>query len=254
MARPARSKRPIRSKRPVRSKRRRAILVGIISTIVLLAVTGLVTLMLGKVRGTEFAPSHFTTRSFTFWELPLLKLQVSPIQRDPVVTPVTNHLRSQGLIDVPSDPPSTWHLVEIQRGVGSPTPADAEILTSYLALSRSSGSTSGSSDLVWEEWTRSHAAAAKVFWPVIQRLARRELYILMPEIFEIASEETRPQPLATAIDNHLRQAYVSLATDLRDAGRPDLADSLLRDAAADFPDDRQIDRLRNSLAGQAPPQ
>lgn len=235
--------------RRIRSKRRRAILVGIISTVVLLGMTGLVTLMLGKVYGTEFAPSHFTTRSFTFWELPLLQLQISPIHRESVVTPVTNHLRSQGLIDVPGDPPSMWHLVEIQRGVSGPTPADAEILTSYLALSRT-GSTTGSSDSVWEEWSRSHPAAAKVLWPVIQRLARRELYILMPEIFEIATHQTQPQPLATAIDDHLRGAYVRLATDLRDAGRPDLAESLLQDAAADFPDDRQIDQLRRSLAGQ----
>lgn len=245
--------------RRIRSKRRRAILVGITATVVLLAMTGLVILMLGKVHGTEFAPSHFTTRSFTFWELPLLQLQVSPIRRDSVVTPVTNHLRSQGLVDVPSDPPAIWHLVEIQRGVSSPTPADAEILTSYLALSRTSatastGATGSTGGPVWEQWTRRHPAAAKVLWPVIQRLARRELYILMPEIFEIASHQTQPQPLAAAIDEHLREAYVALATDLRDAGRPDLAESVLRDAAADFPDDRRIGQMRQALARQAPRQ
>lgn len=230
--------------RRIRSKRRRAILVGITSTVVLVGMMALVTLMLGKVQGTEFAPTHFTTRSFSFWELPLLQLQVSPIRRNPVVTPVTNHLRSQGLIDVPSGSPTSWHLVDIQRGVSGRTKADAEILTSYLAL----GSPAGA---VWERWSRRHPAAAKVLWPVIQRLARRELYILMPEVFELASRQHQPQQLTAAIDGHLRDAYLRLATDLRDAGRPELAVSLLKDAAADFPDDRDIVELLHDLPEQA---
>lgn len=227
----------------IRSKRRRAILVGITSALVLVGMVALVTLMLGKVRGREFSPSHFTTRAFSFWELPLLQLQVSPIHRASMVTPVSNHLRSQGLIDVPGNPPSDWHLVEIQRGVSGRTPADAEILISYLDLSGPSGA-------VWEQWSRRHPEAAKVLWPVIQRLARRELYILIPDIFELASRQTEAQPLAAAIDDHLRDAYLRLATDLREAGRPDLAASVLRDAAADFPDDPRVGELLHTLPEQ----
>lgn len=203
----------------------------------------LVTLLVGKVEGTEFAPTHFTSRTFSFWELPLVHLQISPIRREPEMTPVTNYLRSQNLVSVPKQPPGQgeWHLVEIRRGIGLSSPADAEILTSYLKLEDAKGP-------IWEQWSTQHPSAARVFWPVVQRLAERELYILLPELFEIASRQSNPGQLSAEIDRYLRDAYVELAIDLRAADHRALAAAVLADAAKDFPDDPQIDELRQSLA------
>lgn len=225
----------------IRSRRRRAILVGLLSTLLLGGSMALVTLLVGKVQGTEFAPSHFSSRTFSFWELPLVHLQVSPIRRAPETLAVTNYLRSQNLVTVPKQAPLHWHLVEIRRGVGLPSPADAEILTSYLELEDSQGP-------IWKQWSVDHPSAAKVFWPVVQRLAQRELYILLPELFELASRQSNPARLAAEIDRYLRDAYLDLAVDLRAAAHRELAAAVLADAAKDFPDDPQIDELRHSLA------
>ncbi|WP_164102138.1 hypothetical protein [Candidatus Laterigemmans baculatus] len=232
----------------IRSRRRRAILVGLLSALLLGGLVSLVTLLVGKVQGTEFAPTHFTARTFSFWELPILHLQVSPIRRNAETISVTNYLRSQNLVSVPKQAPGAgqWHLVELRRGINSPAPADAEILISYLKLEDPDGP-------IWEQWSSDNPAAARVLWPVVQRLSERELYILLPELFELASHHTNPTQLASEIDRYLRDAYAELAIDLRAADHRELAAAVLADAAQDFPDDPRIDELRKSVAETSRP-
>ncbi|XZE54053.1 hypothetical protein SH139x_005839 [Planctomycetaceae bacterium SH139] len=224
-----------------RARKRRAIKMSLISGFILLAVLGIVTWLGGRVRGVEFAPTHFTQREFVFWEIPLVHLQVTPIRRKTVSTPTINLLRSKGYLQIPSGTPENYHLVEIQHGYFSQTQvADAEILVKYLQLANSGSP-------IWETWSRDNPAAAAVFWPVIQRLAERDLYLLIPDLFAIAAQETSGPVLSAAIDTHLQAAYQSLAEDLLAAGHPPMAAAVLRDAQTDFPRNPLFPEMLESL-------
>lgn len=225
---------------------RRLILVGAVTSVTLLVFIGGAVWLQGRVRGTEFSPTHFQTRDFSFYEIPLLHLQVSPIRRVVRAGATSSHLRQRGLISVPKGPPTGWHLARLARGVNAPTPADADILVQYLELR-------ADSDVFWRTWSIDHPRQAAVLWPVIQRLAERELYVLMPDVFRLTQREDQgPTALAAAIDDYLQDAYLRLALDVRDAGRIELARALLTEAAGDFPDDPAIRRALSSLPAMPP--
>lgn len=191
----------------------------------------LVTLVTGRVEGTEFAPSNFQMRAFTFWEIPFIRLQVTPISRTPTPLQATNYIISRKAIALPKKGTETWHLVTIQRGLNETTLADAEILTTYLNLKR--GST-----FFWEQWSRDHWDAAVVFWPVVQKLAQRELYLILPELFELAQKNPVGTDLQIEIDRWLPEAYARLAVDLREAKQGRLAIEVLEDGLSDYPDSK----------------
>jgi hypothetical protein len=101
-------------------------------------------------------------------------------------------------------------------------------------------------DAYWRTWSIDHPKRAKVLWPVIQQLAVRELYMLMPPLFELAQREQTAAELQSAIESRLEQDYASLVQDLRRAGRDELADQILAEAREDFPESQQLQELRLS--------
>ena len=194
----------------------------------------------GYVRGSEFAPTHFQQRDFSFYEIPLLRIQITPIRRTGTTPSTARFLRQKALVKPHTGAPQTWHLVSISRGLAGSTPADAELLISQLGIRQGS-------DPYWKTWSNDHPAHAKLLWPVVQKLAERELYVLLPELFEVAQLEQTPQQLQQRIDGMLRVAYVGLIQDMRAANRFDLADQLLDEALADYPADPNLQELRESL-------
>jgi hypothetical protein len=96
----------------------------------------------------------------------------------------------------------------------------------------------------WRQRSIDHPKRAKVLWPVIQKLADRELYILMPALFEIAQIEQTPEQLAENIDNQLRSQYHGLVQDMQAADRGELAQQLLTEASKDYPEDVELKKLQ----------
>lgn len=203
---------------------------------------GGVVLIKGNVSGTEFAPTHFQTREFSFYEIPFLHLQITPIWRKDITGPVARQVRAKSWITVPrGKKPNDWHLISLNRGPTS-TPAVAELLSSELTLSH--GGTP-----FWKGWNDSNPKRASVLWPLVQRLADRELYVLIPELMQLA--RTLPggdnaQTLTGAVQPWLIDQYVSLVTDLRDAKRDALAEEILAEAIADFPNTQSLEELRRA--------
>lgn len=187
----------------------------------------------GNISGSEFSPTHFQQRDFHFYEIPLLHLQITPIRRK-VSTPATaSYLKQMSMVSVPQGQPVHWHLVSISRGFSGTSDADAKLLTDQLDLSPDG-------DLYWKTWTADHPELAAVFWPVIQKLAERELYILMPRLFELAQADQptsvlTPGDLQSSIDTYLIDQYASLIQDMVAADRKELAASLAAEAKADYP-------------------
>lgn len=211
----------------------------------------------GRVTGTEFAPTNFQTRSFRFYEVPVLQIQLTPIERTGMISPMTTFLRKKSYIPRPKAAPTQdgWHLVRITRGVSGTTPGDAQLLTEHLGMS-------GADDLKWKIWSENHPAKAKTLWPIVKKLAERELYILVPGLFQkaemlsAAQQPAKNQPtqdlpvekdFAASIDDWLLKQYIGVIGDMRAAKRNTLADGLLKEALADFPDSPELTELGSEM-------
>ena len=202
----------------------------------------------GNVSGREFAPTHFQTRTFNFYEIPWLHWQITPIWRKGATGDTANSIRLTSLIRAPKGPPKTWHLVGINRGVTGNTAGDAALLTEQLGMQQNG------SDF-WKDWNKKYPNHAKVLWPVVQRLAERELYFLIPELLVFArsaAPNSKVPGFQTKIDNYLVSEYLSLIRDMREAKRTDLADSFATELKTDFPS-RQFPELGTPVTESAKP-
>ncbi len=102
--------------------------------------------------------------------------------------------------------------------------ADADLLIDQLLLNPDG-------DLYWKKWSNDHPKLAAVLWPVIQKLAERELYILMPRLFEFAQPDQSPADLQASIDAYLVEQYRGLIADMVAADRIELAQTACRRGA-----------------------
>ncbi len=66
------------------------------------------------------------------------------------------------------------------RGDLPAPPGDAAILARYLDLKDDEG------ELLWLAWSKKEPKLAKVFWPAVAEAARREMYVLVPDLFHLA--------------------------------------------------------------------
>jgi hypothetical protein len=214
----------------------------VVATLVFILVLFIVVRTQGYVSGSEFSPTHFQQREFSFYEIPLIHLQITPIKRSSATPSTAIYVRQNGLIATPAGTPDYWHLVSISRGLTGSTPADAQLLIDQLELG-------DSGDEYWRTWSKDHPQQAKILWAVIQDLSVRELYILMPPLFELAQIDHSPEELKTAIDTRLQAEYVQLIKDMRDADRGELATALLSEALSDFPANEELQRLQISENG-----
>lgn len=207
----------------------------VVAVLAIVATIALAVRMFGHVEGREFSPESFRHRDFELYEVPYLEVQISPIQRSIRSTDTATYLRQKGLVtnipaksgDSTADP--TWHLVRLTRGLRGSTHRDAKILTEQLDLQIVG-------DHYWKKWSVDHPKKAKVFWPVIQRLALRELYVLMPGLFEIAQREMSATELTETLDDRLQSDYRGLIADAKADGRDDLVDLFTEEFRTDFPD------------------
>lgn len=199
------------------------------STLLLVLVALFVIGVQGYVSGSEFSPTHFQQRDFEFYEIPLLRLQITPIWRSASTPSTANYLRQNSMIKAaPRGQPTYWHLVSISRGLHGTTAADAELLIDQLQLK-------ANDKLHWQTWSTDHPKSAAILWPIVQRLAERELYFLVPRLFEISLADLTPVQLQSELDSHLVDQYQTLIRDTMAAGRFDLAKQLVAEAKSDYP-------------------
>jgi tetratricopeptide (TPR) repeat protein len=160
----------------------------------------------GLVSGEEFSPHTFERRTYHYYELPLVRLKITPLVRQ-----VQRHQLETLLINkkylTTQSPPQRWDLIAATRGGEPWRTGNAQILAHYLdAWDNANNMTS-----YWETWTVDHPGLAKVVWPEIARLARRELYVLMPPLFDLALAHERPAELQSDLNRTLARNYERLA-------------------------------------------
>jgi hypothetical protein len=134
------------------------------------------------------------------------------------------------LISVPTTPPNKWDLVRLSwRDRDNQYAADPALLLDWLEMTDRSGAN------YWEQWSKKNPQAAKTFWPIVQQLAQRELYLLLPDVFVVAQRERNSQDLKAALENLLTEQQIAMAEDLRAADATVQAKELLVEAAAADP-------------------
>jgi len=225
-----------------------------LASVLFIALTLLLT---GWVEGEEFSPRLCQTRRFSYFEVPILQLQVTPITRKSTTPEAARFLtqaswwqtKPPGTSGLKNSPPAkspvagpTWHLVSVTHGARNAQFDDAALLVQQLRRRDNSGSP------YWKNWTKEHPELGKVLWPVIIRLANRELYLMMPPLFECAAASQAADRLQASIDASLRLQYRNVIADTRAAGQEELASELAREASADFPQDALLSQLADELS------
>ncbi len=205
-----------------------------LSVILLLAVLTYVTVVLGLVEGEEIATETFRRRTFSYYQLPVIQLQVSGIHRQDSTGDVENYLIDNKLIQVASptsqpDDSLRWDLVNAHRFRTVFSRGEAEILCNYL------DATTDDDKHVWVEWSKAHPNLAKVIWPAVVTVAQHELYIFVPELLELATNATDAQALADDVQELLTNQYLRVAATQQQLERHELAIELYSHALNQSP-------------------
>jgi hypothetical protein len=165
------------------------ILLGVLLALVAMCLISVPMLRYGSVSGEEFSPGRFQRRSYHYWEIPLVHIQITPLQKQDETNDLENYLVQQKLILPANESRPRWDGVRLRRADFEASPGDALILCRYLDQQDADGG------LIWLNWSKQEPELAKVFWPVVADLARSKLYILAPEFFHMAQTASSPQAL-----------------------------------------------------------
>jgi len=158
----------------------------------------------GRVEGSEFHPDTFSRRSYHYYELPLIHVQITPVRRRPDPGDLSLLLANNGWLKGPPRA-QRWDLVYCLRNASPWQRGDASILCQYLDTLDADG------EVFWTKWTKNHPAAAPILWPEIARLARKELYFLVPDLLAVATRDTDAKQLRRDLNRTLARKYEQLA-------------------------------------------
>ena len=230
-----------------RNKRSRwlyRVLFGVLGLLGIGVVTYIATCLFGFVSGEEFSPDTFARRSFYYYQIPLIHLQVSPIGRDDQTNALETHLCAKKYVPVDKKKKPRWDLVLARRAGVVITQGDAAILCAYLDSEDKDG------NLCWKKWTEDHPKVAKILWPEVARVARRQLYMFTPEMLELATGAANVDAFALELNRLLARKYSDLADVQQQLELHETAVELLNEAIRYAPDDSEL-KERRSKSQQA---
>ncbi len=219
---------------------------SVLGVLVAMALTSLATLFFGAVHGVELNPYSLARRSYFFYEIPLIRWQVRGIRREDVGSIVVDFLEQQKYLPPAKTAPNVWHVVAGYRGARTVTIGDADILVRYLEAQ------DGDDYHIWLKWSEEHPKLAKVFWPVVSRLAQEEEYVHIPELFELAAAATDVATLQTSLNRKLAERLFELGQRLQEAEDHAAAKKYLDEASGLDGSNPLIKRAAEKSAALAP--
>lgn len=151
-------------------------IIGVLAAILLCFIA---TVMFGGVHGLEFCPQTFERRSYSYYELPILRLQVTGERNDDLTGDTEQYVALKGYVSTITGK-KDWHVLVGSHGTRLRRPGDAGILIQYLDAEEK-GDTRR-----WVQWSEKNVELAKILWPAVQRLALNEAYVFVPDLFELA--------------------------------------------------------------------
>lgn len=220
-----------------RSKRARWLygtLFGVLGTLGLGLILFFATCLFGFISGEEFAPDAFSRRSFYYYQIPLIQLQVFPIDRKDKTNALESYLRAKKYVPVQKADKLRWDLVFASRTQIVITQGDAAILCAYLDTKDKAGK------FYWKKWTEDHPKVARVLWPAVARVASQQLYIFTPDMLELAKDAGDVNAFGPELDHLLAEKYSDLARVQQKLGHHETAVELLDEAITYAPDDGDL--------------
>lgn len=179
----------------------------------------------GAVQGIEFSPDTFASRSFVYYEVPLIRMRVSGVYRQDITGTLQQKVgKPNNLIPPSTTKPPRWHLVVMNKG-GSRYPDDALIAYRYLHDGGNFfmfGAPEEGAAAWWANWTDDHKDVAKIFWAAVAEVCRRELYTFTPALFFTAQQLTLPKgtkPTVQSFEDDLSAVLAEQYTELADVRR-----------------------------------
>jgi len=152
------------------------------------------TVTFGAVHGTEFCPQTFERRSYSYYELPIVHIQVTAERHEDLTGDTEKSVTTQKFISPPASGKQDWHVLVGSRGTRVRRPGDAHILMQYLDAKDSED------DHRWLEWSNDHKPLAQALWPAVQQLALHEQYVYVPDLFDLAKSIDDPVKLKEELD------------------------------------------------------
>ena len=195
---------------------------------------GVIVGLFGRVEGEEFCPQKFTVQQFSYYQIPLVKIQITPVTFSPSSrgnAALSRHLRTQRLLGAVSSQ-LRWDIVYMGDISSESSRGDADILVKYLEQPGAIGSEN------WLDWTqdKSNEDIAQRFWPLIAKLAQEQLYILMPDVFDWARSAQSAEQFSIQVQTTIPERVRRLAKAERSRENTSRADQLeqVADQVADL--------------------
>jgi hypothetical protein len=182
-------------------------IVGLLGATLLLFVT---TVLFGAVHGVEFCPQTFERRSYSYYELPLVRLQVTGERHEDLTGPTEQFVTSKNYV-ASSSAKRDWHVLVGSQGTRLRRPGDAGILIQYLDAAESGDRRR------WVSWSEKYQGFAKTLWPAVQQLAQAEAYIFMPDLFDLTKTIDCDEEFKQAV-----QKFVTVKIGPAEAEAPNL--------------------------------
>lgn len=208
----------------------------------------------GHVTGQELSPYDFQRRNFVYFEIPLIHLQITPIDRSTSTGTLEKHLVDNQFLEpagadatsAPDAPdaagsasastgsedaePERWDLIETRQSEAVVSVGDARILCQYLDSKSDDGTQ------YWLAWTESHDELARAVWPLVGRLAVQRMYIFIPEVLEAARSATNSDQYLSEINDVLADRFHQLALAQQQQQRHQVALDLIGDGLSYAPE------------------
>jgi hypothetical protein len=200
----------------------------------------LATVTFGAVHGTEFCPQTFERRSYSYYELPLVHIQMTGERHEDLTGDTEKHITSNKYV-TPGSGKRDWHVLIGSRGTRLRRPGDAGILLQYLDAEESSNV------YRWVRWSEQNNNLAKVLWPAVQRIALRDMYIFVPELFDLAKSTDDATALQQQLDKFVAGKLLILGRGMTERKDP-AAVKVLEEAITLDPENPQLQEARNAAA------
>lgn len=156
-----------------------------------------------SVSGREFSPDDFSVRSFSYRRSPLSGA-IRSKRTNSAVGFYCDSIAADGHITIVNSTPQRWDLCSEDMHFGNRLSEefDARFLTHYL-------------DYNTNQWTLSYPELAGLLWPEVATMARRGLYLYLPEIMLTAI----PDEYNDGDDRTLEEFKSQIQTKFADAYR-----------------------------------
>jgi len=175
------------------------------------------TLLFGSVRGIELSQQDLIARNFSYRQLPWLRIQISPVYREPINSAASSLDIAKHLKPLPRGKSIQWDLVEFTEANRSHPPADAAILHRMLELRNANN------DFIWAVWSNKFPQRAAEMWPAVQDLAKCRLYWVTPKVMELYLSGTTDSTLIPERNAILSAAAKLAIEDFAAAGKYEAA-------------------------------